>query len=808
MLVSLDWISEFVNVPMDLSPDELASRLTLATAEVESVTSTGAYWKEIKVVEITSIEPHPEADKLNLVTFKLSEDKSFRVVCGASNVRIGLKTPFAPIGTTLPVGFMLEPKKIRGILSEGMLCSEEELGLADTSKGIMELPAETPLGISLEKLWDKKSDIVFDIDNKSLTHRPDLWGHFGFAREFSAIFENDLCDKFTSAWQKNLESMISEGESPLKVKVENGSSCLGYFGLSMDNVVVGDSPLWIKNRLEAAGIRSINNIVDISNYVMLELGHPLHIFDRDKIKGDCLFIHALKSDQYFTTLDEEKRSLKKGDTVISDDNGALVVAGIMGGLSSSVDESTKNIFIEVANWKAATTRSTSTHLGLRTDSSSRFEKTLDTLQCKKTLLRTFELVKDLCPEAKSIGSIEKSGVEEASKDLIISISLDEVVKTLGKAIEASQLTSILTRLAFKVDNNKDNFDILVPSFRATKDISNKADIIEEIGRIIGYDNIEPSMPMLGISPVRLNPAHRFKRAAQDFFVSQAQAFEVNTYPMIGDKLLEKTKWKAQSGELRLLNSLSKEQEIMRDSMIPSLLETAALNCKNFDHGRFFELGRSYVKDDKNFASERLQLAVCFFSKYENPFMDLYNTVLKATRFLNIPCDFSDRHPKFKNNVLDESWVGLHPFEFKNIRIMGKMNGVLHSVHPMLLRKMKVKGLVAIAVIDYTDLVKKEMKEKVSYRPLNVYPGSRFDFTVSLEKSRSSSEIFNALEKCKIRELKDYGIVDIFSPEGEMNHITVTSYFEDSQKTLEGEFLKNCEGKLIDSLEKSNIFLKS
>ena len=808
MLVSLDWVSDFVKIPSDLSSKELGEKLTLATAEVEEVNEVNAFYGQIKVVEITSIKPHPEADKLNIVSFKVSDSESFQVVCGASNVTVGLKTPFAPIGTTLPIGFTLEPKKIRGILSEGMLCSEEELGMSDSSAGIMELPAKTQIGVTLKELWEKNVDTIFDIDNKSLTHRPDLWGHYGFAREFATIYNTNLINKYDQKWYDSLKSKISKGSAPLKIKIESDTSCKAYYGISMDGVKVGPSPSWLKDRLTSVGLRPINNVVDASNYVMMELGHPLHIFDRNEISGDTVIIKNADEGSEFTTLDEIPRKLIQTDTVVCDKDKALVLAGVMGGINSGVKDKTHQIFIEVANWQATRVRDTSTRLGLRTDSSARFEKTLDSAQCEQTLLRTIDLLLELCPQAKVVGDMQIAG-DVSSEELIIDMTVQEIVSTLGKDITSERITEILSSLEFGVTEKNKVLNIKVPSFRATKDIALKADIIEEVGRMIGYDNIQSQSPLLNVNPVRLSPAHSFKRKAQDFLSVRANSYEVNTYPMVGEKLLDKMSWNLNSdGLIKILNSLSKDQELMRDSLIPSMLDAVALNSKTFDRGRFFELGRTYLKDKKNFFNERLQLSMVFFDKEQSTFMPLLNDLISTCDYLSIPNDLSDRHPKFKNNLIAEDWIGLHPFEYKNIRIMGKMNGLIFSVHPLLLKKLKIKGNVTIAVIDYTDVVKREAKDKTKYVPLAKFPGSRFDFTLTMKQSQSVKEVFDVLKGLKIKELSNYGVVDTYKPDKEEMHVTFMTYFSDSEKTLAGDFIKELESKIISTLDSNGLPLKS
>ncbi len=813
MLISLDWIRDFTEVPTELSSQDIGLRLTMGTAEVEEVMEVGQFWNQIKVVEITHIEPHPEADKLNLVSFKLNDEESFRVVCGASNVRIGLRTPFAPIGTTLPVGFTLEPKKIRGILSEGMLCSEEELGLKDSSSGIMELPEDAPLGLSLKEYWEKTSDTLYDIDNKSLTHRPDLWGHYGMAREFSALFEKELKNPFDENWVSSIEKEFNNEAAPLKVEVKEDSCALAYYGLSINGISVGDSPQFIKDRLTAVGLRPINNIVDISNYVMLELGMPLHIFDRDKIEGDTLTIKAIGEESTFVTLDEEKRALIPTDTVISDASKPLVIAGIMGGLNSGVTEETKNIFIEVANWKSDSVRRTSTRLGLRTDSSMRYEKTLDSRLCYRTLLRTFEMIKKQCPELSVVGGVQYDG-EDLSEytPLVIQTSIEEICATLGKELSTKRVVELLEALDFKIQKKESALIIEVPSYRATKDIECSADIIEEVGRVIGYDNIDPQGPLLDVKPIRLSLLQQMKRKTCDFLSLHAQALEVTTYPMIGEKLLSKAQWGNKIDDLKVINSLSQDHDRMRDSLIPSFLEVAALNAKNKESFRLFELGRTYHHDETTFAKEKNILGICFYSKEKTPFLELVNVVKKLTSNLNIPNDLCGSHPKFKNALVDEQWMGVHPQEFFNMRIMGKMNGVLLSIHPLVLRKFKIKGHLSMAFIDLGVCSERAPKDKTSYKPLSKFPESRFDFTVTLKRSQSVQEVLDCLKKIKNKDLKEIQVVDIYTPnseeERELQFVTMRTIFHNDKQTLPGETIKSYEENIISQLAKASISLKS
>ncbi len=807
MLISIDWIREFTQVP-NLPEKDIYSKFTLSTAEVESVTVIHDHLEKIVVAEVLSFEKHPEADKLNLVTFKISETDIRKVVCGANNVKVGIKIPFAPLGVKLPSGLILEAKKIRGVLSEGMLCSEEELGFKDHSEGIMELPQEAPIGITMLSLFKLKKDLIFDIDNKSLTHRPDLWGHFGMAREFSAMYEIPLCDRFNYEWQNKLKNNYSSEVSPLRPVFKGISAGLSYFGLSINNISVKPSPDWIQRRLISCGLRSINNIVDISNYVMLELGIPLHIFDRDLISGDHIFIKTLDVHEKFKTLDEVDRDLSPGDTVIADQNGTLVLAGIMGGLSSGVSSHTKNIFIEVANWNSSMVRKTSTRLGLRTDSSQRFEKTLDSCLIERSLLRTLELILEICPEARVVGKAEYTGFDLSTVEpLIINTSFNKINSVLGLTLSEDKILSIFNSLDFKTIVSNNSLSVTIPTYRSTKDIQQEADLFEEIGRIIGYDNIIALSPLDTISPVKLSDTQKVQRKVRDFMVLQGKSFEVMTYPLLGDQLLKKISWPLDSN-LKLINSLSIDHALMRPSLLPSLLEVAELNVKHSDRFRFFELGRSYQYDINSFAKESSHLGIFFFEKESNPFLELTNVVENLLNSLNLSFEFIDRNDKFKNPLIPHEWLGNHPFEYKNIRVMGKNSGIIMSVHPLILRNLKIKGHATVCLFDLSLFDNLKLKEKIKYKPLNKFPISTFDWTVTMPLDTQVAEVLNAAGKVKLKlkELQSLEILDIYVQDS-IKNVTLRATLADESATLSPELLKQAEFLLIDASANSGFRLK-
>lgn len=805
MIVSIDWIKDFVNIP-DISSEELGMKFTLATCEVEEVLLTGELLNNVSVAQITEVNDHPDSDHLHLVKFETG--KGIReVVCGAPNVKPGLKVPYAPIGTSFPGGFTLVPKKIRGVMSEGMLCSETELSIGLDDSGLAELPESAMVGQTMLDYLGRKRDVLLDIDNKSLTHRPDLWGHFGMAREFSAVFGEKLKHPYNDAWEKSLSDRFSSEKAPVTIDVDSDSSCLGFSGISVDNVKVQDSPEWMKERLEACGLRAINNIVDISNYVMLELGHPLHIFDRDTILGGKIVVRRAGEDETFVTLDDVERKLVSTDTLVCDAERASSIAGIMGGLESGVKESTSRIFIEVANWTDSEIRTTSSRLGLRTDASQRYEKCLDSRQNRQTLLRALDLVLQLCPDAKVVGKIENEGYKEDRAPLVLQMTEEHICRVLGEDLEAGRIISILESLEFKVSEDKGLLSITVPSYRATKDIECDADIIEEIGRIIGYDNIVPSSPLNAISAVRLSNAKKLTRNIQDFLVLRARAHEVLTYPMVGEKLLNKASWKPLNEELQLANPTSPESDRMRPSLIPSILQSAALNQKTQSAFRMFEVGRSYLPDGKKFSTERSQVALAWFSKKESPFMDLLNNLEDMFDFLNLKVKLNRPDYRSVNPYVDPEWKGLHPNEILNFQVMGKVAGFITSLHPIVARDFKIKGNLAIAILDVTDFETRQIKDKTKYESLSRFPSSTFDCTVVTKSKEPVSSIISVLNKLKIKELEQVNIIDVFSMDNDRKAVTVRTSFCDREKTLSGDFISSFEKSVMETLEKNGYPLK-
>lgn len=808
MIISTSWIRDFVDFP-ELEPEELGKKFTLRCAEVEEVVAFGAALEQVVVAEIKSIRPHPEAEKLSLVTFTYGGETDKEVVCGAPNVEPGLKVPYAPIGVTLPNGLTLEPRKIRGILSDGMLCAEDELGLGDSHDGLLILGKDAKIGVPVLEALGRSKDTLLDIDNKSLTHRPDLWGHYGIAREFSAIFGKPLATPYDSAWEKSLSKNFTKGKSPIRPRVEKGTSCLGYCGLTIENVTVKPSPDWMQHRLLALGLRPINNMVDIGNYVMLELGIPLHIFDFDNIENSEIIIKQAAAGEKVTMLDDSEVTLTAEDTIVADPKGALVVAGVMGVERSGVTDKTNKIFIETANWHAAKTRLTSQRTGIRSDSSQRYEKSLDSNLLERTILRATELVLELCPGAKIIGDLEYDGPDRSKiKPLVIDISLSRINQVLGTSLEAREVVTALSALDFQTSEKKGVFTVSVPSYRATKDIECGADIIEEVGRMIGYENIKAKSPLCTVSPVSLDRPKVLSRQIQDFIVTHGKALEVMTYPLVGEKLLARAQWPSNNSELVLKNALSVEQNRPRPSQIPSILETVSLNQKHYWAFRMFELGRSYQPDEKDFSTESSELTLAFFNREEHTYTDAIETTEALLQYLKLSYKVEDTNPKLDCSTLPNNWSGRHPTLSQQILVMGKVVGGICAVHPLILSEFKIKGNLSITSIDLSTFEARELKDRTAYSPLPRFPSAEFDCTVITGKRVPVGEVLKVLNKLKIKEVIDTKVVDVFDLSKEENAVTVRAILQDPEKTLPGEFIKECETKILAALSKAGFPLRS
>jgi phenylalanyl-tRNA synthetase beta chain len=654
---------------------------------------------------------------------------------------------------------------------------------------------------------DNNTDFIIEIDNKSLTHRPDLWGHYGFAREFAALFRTSLQDTFSDSWHSESKAFFSEEPSPIQPSYDPGSACSGYCGLSVDSVVVESSPTWIQERLSAVGLRPVNTLVDIGNYVMLETGIPLHIFDREKIEGN-ITVRQIKNSEELVLLDGTTVQLEEGDSVVADVKGSLVLGGIMGGKSSAVSESTRKIFIESANWDAARVRRTSSRIGVRTDSSLRYEKSLDTTLLDKTVLRAAELVRNLNKSARIRGVLEYApGGSYKSEPVEIELSHSQVERVLGVSVPHQQVLEILSALDFGIIQNDGKYSVRVPSFRSTKDVAYAEDLIEELGRIIGYNNIPAHPPLFPVEGYGLNSSHRLAREIQDFLVTDAKASEVMTYPLIGEDLLERALWPIRNNELILQNAWSSFYDRMRPSLVPSILEKVALNQKSYDDFQLFEIGRSYHFDQKTFRRESQELALCFFGRRENRYVELLEVIERfvpfATRYR---CELREGL-ETDNHFFPQEWKGCHPFHSMTIAVEGKVIGAVTEVTPSVVRRYKMRGRVAIALLHVSLLLETTSTTVQPFRQIPQYPASTFDVTVIVPAEKPVGAVLEVDSSTLPKEIQRQKIRSIFPLSDKERAVTVRTVFLDTDATLSSERLKELEEWVVGDLARRGFPLK-
>lgn len=581
MYLSLDWLRDFVEVPKSISADDLGIRLTTHTVEIDGVEKQADRFADVVVGKILEVRPHPNADRLRIARVDAGSGE-LSIVCGAPNIEAGQLVPVALVGAVLPGNFEIREAEVRGEKSQGMLCAEDELGLGDDHNGIMILGSDAKIGQNFGE-YLKMDDVIFEVDNKSITNRPDLWGHFGMAREIAAFLDLSLNDK---VYNKKISDLKIEAGEGVKVRVNDTILCPRYMAARIEGVRIESSPQYIQDRLVAVGVRPINNIVDVTNYIMMELGQPMHAFDASKI--DEIVVRRANKDEKIETLDGKVRELDEEMLVIADVKKAVAVAGVMGGATSEIDAETGSLILEVANFKDLSIRKTSQKLGLRTDASVRFEKSLDPCLCETALVRAVELIQEICPKAKVVGQITDINSFTDTRGSI-DLHLDWLYGYIGHNIGDERVERILHVLGFDVEKGEGVFHVTSPSWRVVKDISIREDLAEEVMRIYGYDKIEPRMPEVEMRIPGQNKARNLEKRIRDILIGVPAATEVSNYSFVGEDQLKKMGIDF-SSYVRLVNPIANHHTMLRQSLAPNLLGNVRTNQARYDNFSLFEIG--------------------------------------------------------------------------------------------------------------------------------------------------------------------------------------------------------------------------
>ena len=676
MYISLNWIKEFVDLD-GLDVKDIANKFTLSCAEVEDVIEKGKDISGIITARIESIENHPSSKKLHIL--KVNTGKEIvQVVCGAPNVREGMVTAFAQIGATIG-DITIGKAQLAGVDSYGMCCSAKELGISDDHSGIMDL-SEFEVSVDIKSILPIE-DVLIDVDNKSLTNRPDMWGHYGVAREIAAITGRKLKPYI-------VDTEDYSNLSNLDVKVDS-QSCNRYSALRIDNVTKNVSPLAMQIRLYYCGMRGISLLADLTNYIMLELGQPMHSFAGDKVKS--ITVRNVEEDTKFTTLDGVDRVLPK-DTMVIDLNSQIgAIAGIMGGLSSEIESDTTSTFIESANFDAVKVRKTSTALGLRSESSARYEKSLDPEMTTQAIRRYVHLLKGIDKDIRISSSLTDVYVNKYDT-IVINLNKSYIDRYAGVEIPKQRMIDILESIGFDVAVEGEDFTITVPSWRATKDISIKADIVEEITRIFGYDNIEARPTM---QPVQLNRIG--KNITRDYDLKYALAdkygmHEIHSY-IWEDAQLNKSLNINTDSYIRLVNSLQKDNDDIRSSMMPTIIRALLNNKRYSDEFGLFEIGHVVTGMNNQLAVEEQFLGFGWMFDREK----LEEKLLSAKDCIHYLFEYILQLP-VKLIVAECQENYLCPVNYYSIVCNNQVVGKLGVVHPITQHKIDKDKYIIVAEI--------------------------------------------------------------------------------------------------------------
>ncbi len=786
MLLSTNWIREFVNLD-GLDLDELIHRFTLSTAEVEDIYHMGEDTEKVVVAKILSVEKHPDSKKLHL----LKVDNGTEVVdcvCGAPNVREGMLVAFACEGGKVS-GHPINCAKVAGYESHGMCCSESELGMSDDHSGIIEIEEGTPLGTDIKELFGL-DDVVFEVDNKSLTNRPDLWGHYGIAREFSALTGRELTpiEKLDLSKYNDLPQV--------SIDVQDDKLCYRYSAIKVENITKKVSPVKMRVRLYYCGLRAINLLADLTNYIMLELGQPMHAFDLTKVQN--IQIKTFDKPLKFDTLDGVTRDIDESMLMICSNDTPVAVAGVMGGLDSEICDDTNSLLLESANFDGVSVRKTSTKLGLRTDASMRYEKVLDPEITTVAIERFLKLLTDIDPEIKVISALSDKYVKKYD---IINLSFDKryVDRYTGIEISNEQILKTLSSLGFDVKLENDTFFVTVPTWRATKDVTIKADLIEEITRIYGYDNFAIDTTLSGLRPAVMTRAKSDETMVKDLLVYKYNLHEVHSYIWCDTKKYKEIGIETRDN-VKLLNAMTPEHTNLRYSMIPTLLSFVNENKGFAPEFGIFEIGKIIdgLTSD-NLCNEKKHLGIALFSRISDE-KSLFFKLRDIIAMLGY--DIKHTNISFASTTSSNNWE--HPINTASISLNGTQIGTMAVLHPSNKNKIDKKANIVFAEIDM-DLFSSISSNDILYKEVSKFPGIDVDLSFIVNENIKYSDISKEWEENKYDYLTDVKLIDVY--EGEQSSITLRFSFSSNEKTLSRNEIQPMLDKLIKNLEEKGIYMK-
>lgn len=760
MKFSYHWLGELVD-GLATDPRELTRLITMKTAECEGVELVAARLAEACPAKVLSVEPLGDSHNRKAVV-ETPRYGAKTVVCGASNCRPGLMTIYVPVGR----------KVIEGVESDGMLASGKELGINADHEGIVELDADFPF----------VPDSVIEVDNKSLTHRPDLWGHLGMAREVGAILGKRVLDPVRL-------DLLPQGKPAIEVAIEDFALCLRYSALVFENVTVQPSPLWLQYRLHSVGLNPINNIVDVTNFILAELPQPMHAFDADKLEGGIL-VRSGRPGEKVLALNGEAYEVDASNLLITDASGPIAIAGVIGGGPSAISDSTTRIVLESANFQAASIRKTSSKLKLRTDASMRFEKSQDPANTLRGLARAIALLEEVSPGIRLAG-----GLADVHRPFPppppIALPLDWLDRKLGRAIPLDEVMAILKALHFGVTEvEARQLVVTVPSWRATKDISLPDDLVEEIGRMVGYSAIPPRPPLTPAVVPQGNLERDFQHAVRDLAAANGYT-EVYNYSFFTDAMLEAFAIDP-AALVEVVNPIASGQNYLRSSLLPGVWKNVSDNARSFAEFRLFEIGKEIHRRDPDLPLERTHFAAAVYSREGDGSAALFELKRLAEMLLpGVTVDLSA--PALGHE---------HPHRKAILRVGGREAGRLFEFHPRLVET----GRAAVLDLDL-DTVRELQPAVKKYQPLRRFPVAAFDLSIVAPPRTLTGDLHAALAGFAGGDLVALDYLRTFALPGGGSSVSFRLTVGAPDRTLSNEDVTAVRNRVIEGLRSRGFELR-
>lgn len=799
MRVSYNWLRDFVDLE-GVSPHELADRLTMVGLAAEGIEEPGKGIEKVYTGKIIRIESHPNADKLVVCRVITVDDEEVQIVTGAPNVAEGQVVPVAVVGAKLAGGLHIKKAKLRGVESRGMLCSGQELGLdpstmpADQAHGIMILPSDTPVGVDVKPLIGL-DDVILELE---LTpNRGDCMSMLGVAREVAAILGRPLIMPPTE-----VENAVPGGGEPVWVDIEDPELCRRYVARLFKNVRVGPSPAWMQQRLRAAGVRPISNVVDVTNYVMMELGQPLHAFDYHKLKDGHIIVRRARQGETLVSLDHAERKLTTAMLAITDPAGPVAVAGVMGGLDSEVTESTEMVLLESAYFDPVNIRKTARDLGLHSESSSRFEHGIDITGCRRAADRAARLLAEM--GAAEVVDLVVDNYPAPPAGKTVPLRPARVRHILDVDLQADEITELLERLQFEVRADNGELLVKVPGHRP--DIAIEEDLIEEVVRLYGYNRVPATLPTGAMTSGAMSYTHALARQVRDF-LSRTGFYEVISYSFTSTRVFDRL-GVPEGHHLRdtvaLQNPLSEEQSVMRTLLFPGLLEVLQrnINRRNRDVA-VFEMGRLFFPAGENpLPREVPVLAAAVTGKTPGGWncrpmeMDFYflkgalEALLRDTGVRDLTFQAVSGEP------------GFHPGRTAEVFSGGQKLGVIGELHPDVLEAYDLNQRVTVFEIDFERLAELS-GSPVVYRPLPRFPGVERDLAVLVRLDVPAAELVDVIRREGGGILRDVRVFDVYQGEQVAEgyrSIAFSLYFQAGDRTLTDDEVNEKVAAITRALE--------